>query len=125
MVQDPGRVAARPSGPPEDPFFRRHRPVWRDLVYPPLLGHELAADHPWTRCLARSASAVLGRRAMVTAAEFPCDAFLLQNFFGIPTLVFGPCGGGAHNVDEFVTTASVIRTAESILTAALLWCGGR
>jgi acetylornithine deacetylase len=58
------------------------------------------------------------------AAEFPCDAFLLQNLFGIPTLIFGPAGAGAHNADEYVTTSSIIRTAESILTAALIWCQG-
>jgi len=107
-----------------DPFFSRHRPRWRDIVYPPLLGHELPADHAWTRCLEQSASAVLRHRVKAAAAEFPCDAFLLQNLFGIPTLIFGPGGAGAHNADEYVTTSSVIRTAESILTAALLWCNG-
>jgi len=106
----------------KDPFFRMHRPEWRDLVDPPLQPHELAADHPWTSCLERAATAVLRRPATVTAAEYPCDAFLLQNHFGIPTLLFGPEGGGAHNQDEYVTTRSLIRTAEVVLTAALLWC---
>ena len=59
----------------------------------------------------------------LTASEWPCDAFLNQRHFGIPTLVFGPRGAGAHNVDEYVLTASVLRTAEAYLVAALSWCG--
>ncbi len=104
-----------------DPFFSVHTPRWQDIVYPPLAGHELPADHPWTRCLTAAASAVLRRRVAATAAGFPCDAFLMQNHFGIPTLIFGPAGGGAHNVNEYVTISSVIRTAEVLLAAALTW----
>ena len=36
-----------------DPFFREHPLEVRRLVDPPLEGHELAADHPWTRLPAR------------------------------------------------------------------------
>jgi len=107
-----------------DPFFSVHHPRWQDVVYPPLSGHELPAGHPWTGCLTESASAVLRRPVAASAAEFPCDAFLIQNHFGIPTLIFGPSGGGAHNVDEYVTISSVLRTAEVLLTAALIWCNG-
>lgn len=106
-----------------DPFFRYHPPAWHDIVASPLLGHELSAHHPWTLCLGRQATAVLGREAAVTAAEYPCDAFINQRLFGIPTLLFGPCGAGAHNADEYVTTASVLQTSEVLLAAALEWCG--
>ncbi len=108
----------------QDKFFRAHPPEWHALFDPPLLGHELEANHPWTKCLARSASNVLGKKIPVTAAEFPCDAFLIQREFGIPTLLFGPSGAGAHNADEYVDVSSVFRTAEALLTAALEWCGG-
>jgi len=106
-----------------DPFFSKHPlEVWR-LVDPPLLGHELAADHPWTRCLHGAARAVLGgERAPLSAAEWPCDAFLCQRYFGIPTLLFGPRGAGSHNANEYVEVASVLRTAEVYLAAALDWC---
>lgn len=106
-----------------DPFFRSHPPRWDDIVHPPLLGHELAAEHPWTRCLAASATACLGSTVPVGAAPYPCDAFLLQREFGIPTLLFGPCGSGAHNADECATVRSIHQTAEVLLTAALQWCG--
>lgn len=106
-----------------DPFFREHPLDVLRLVDPPLEGHELAADHPWTRCLHGAARGVLGPEVPLTAAEWPCDAFLTQEHFGIPTLVFGPRGAGAHNADEYVETASVLRTAEVYLAAALEWCG--
>jgi acetylornithine deacetylase len=106
-----------------DPFFNNHPPGWRALFDPPLFGHEVEANHPWTECLARSASNALGKTVPVTASEFPCDAFLLHREFGIPTLLFGPSGGGAHNSDEFVDINSVVQTAEVMLTAALEWCG--
>jgi len=107
-----------------DPFFRTHPVRVRRFVDPPLLGHELAADHPWTRCLYGSARAVLGRAARLSASQWPCDAFLVQRHFGIPTLLFGPRGAGSHNANEYVELPSVLRTAEVYLAAALEWCGG-
>lgn len=106
-----------------DPFFRAHPVEVVRLVDPPLEGHELPADHPWTRCLHGAAAAVLRHAVPLTAAEWPCDAFLCQRHFGIPTLVFGPKGAGAHNADEYVAVASLLRTAETFLAAALEWCG--
>jgi len=106
-----------------DPFFRKHPPEWKPLVDPPLRGHELARSHPWTKCLRGAAEAVLRKPVPVTAAEYPCDAGIAQGGFGIPTLLFGPAGAGAHNVDEYVEIPSVLRTAEVLLAAALAWCG--
>ena len=107
----------------KDPFFRKHPPEWRDILHPPLVGHELAAGHPWTRCMHKAAVATLGREVPVSAAEYPCDAFIINNYFHIPTLLFGPSGAGAHNVDEYVDVESVFRTAEALLVATLVWCG--
>jgi acetylornithine deacetylase len=106
-----------------DPFFRANRPAWYLLTEPPLLGHEIAADHPWTECFLRSASGVLGHAPAVTAAPFPCDAFLIHREFGVPTLLFGPCGAGGHNANEYAEIESVLGTAAVYLAAALNWCG--
>ena len=70
-----------------------------------------------------AARKVLGHEPVVSAAPYPCDAFLLHREFGIPTLLFGPCGAGAHNADEYVEVQSLIRTAEVLTAAALEWCG--
>jgi acetylornithine deacetylase len=64
----------------------------------------------------------LGKEPVITAAPFPCDASLMSVDYGIPTLVFGPRGAGAHNKDEYVEVKSVMETAEVLLTAALDWC---
>jgi acetylornithine deacetylase len=106
----------------EDPFFSIYRPEWKAIVDPPLLGHELPVDHDWTKSLFSCATAALGTAPALTAAEYPCDAFINQREFGIPTLVFGPRGAGAHNVDEYVEVRSVLQTAEVLLTTALQWC---
>jgi acetylornithine deacetylase len=106
-----------------DPFFKRFPPQWKPVVDPPLLGHELPERHPFTRTMSAAADASLAREAPVSASEWPCDAFVNQREFGIPTLVFGPEGAGAHNVNEYVKVRSVIQTAETLLTTALLWCG--
>jgi acetylornithine deacetylase len=107
-----------------DPFFRTNPIAWRPLFDPSLLGHELAEDHPWTRRMAEAATTVTGRPVVITAAPYPCDAFLMHREFGIPTLLFGPTGAGAHNADEYVDFASIMTTAEVLLSAALEWCGG-
>jgi acetylornithine deacetylase len=107
-----------------DPFFRQYAIEWKPLYDPPLLGHELAEAHPWTECMRSSAQHVQGIAPVISVAPYPCDAFLLQREFGIPVLLFGPRGGGAHNPDEYVEVTSVITTAEVLLTAALQWCNG-
>ncbi len=105
-----------------DAFFRAHPVHWKPFYDPPLLGHELPETHPWTQCLAAAAGGVCGKQPRISAAPYPCDAFLLQREFGIPTLLFGPAGGGAHNPDEYVDVESILLTAESLLAATLLWC---
>jgi acetylornithine deacetylase len=108
-----------------DPFFRLHPILVKPLTEEPLLGHELPVEHPWSQCMIASASVALGKAPTVTAASYPCDAFLIHREFGIPTLLFGPRGGGAHNPNEYVEVESVIETAEVLLTAALQWCSER
>jgi acetylornithine deacetylase len=104
-----------------DPFFRKYPVEWQPLIGGPLYGHEIPEDHPWLRCFEQSARRVLGEPAVTTAAPYPCDAGLIHRDFGIPTLLFGPRGAGAHNPDEYVEFDSVIRTAEVLLAAALAW----
>jgi acetylornithine deacetylase len=41
---------------------------------------------------------------------------------GIPTVVFGPAGAGAHAAEEWVDLDSVVRCAETLLAAAERWC---
>jgi acetylornithine deacetylase len=104
-----------------DPFFSKYPVEWLPLIGGPLYGQEVDADHPWLRCMEQSAATVLSKPAVCTAAPYPCDAGLIHRDFGIPTLLFGPCGSGAHNPNEAVDFDSVLRTAEVLLTAAMAW----
>ena len=106
-----------------DRFFSTYVPKWRPVVDPPLLGHELAASHDLTTSLSRNVGYVLGTAPIVTAAEYPCDAFLNQIYFGMPTLIFGPRGAGPHNANEYVELKSVMETAEALLATTMDWCG--
>ena len=106
-----------------DRFFSTYVPRWKPIVDPPLLGHELAANHELTSSLSRNLGHVIGTKPLVTAAEYPCDAFLNQNYFGMPTLIFGPRGAGPHNANEYVELKSVLETAEVLLATTMEWCG--
>jgi acetylornithine deacetylase len=106
----------------KDPFFRDHPLFWKPAYDPPLVGHALAADHPWARTFVESASAAMGDPVRVTAAPYPCDAGLVQREFGVPALLFGPRGAGAHNPDEYVEVESVLEAATVLLAATLEWC---
>jgi hypothetical protein len=94
-----------------DPFYRTYPISWKPFYDPPLLGHERSESHGWTKCLASAVSGVCAKEVTVAAGVYPCDAFLLQREFGIPTLLFGPSGAGAHNPDEYVELDSILRTA--------------
>ena len=106
-----------------DPFFSAYPVTWKPLFDPGLQGHAVPLDHDWIQTLSTNATRVMEQPAVVTAAEYPCDAFLNERF-GMTTLIFGPRGAGAHNANEYVEISSVMTTARVLLCAALDWCGG-
>jgi acetylornithine deacetylase/succinyl-diaminopimelate desuccinylase family protein len=71
--------------------------------------------------LARAAGAVTGRPAELYGETYWMDAAFTQAS-GIPTVVFGPGGHGAHAVDEWVDLASVDACAEGLVRAARELC---
>ena len=50
------------------------------------------------------------------------DAALFQ-VAGIPTVVFGPKGGGYHAEVEWVETESVVQAARSLVATIVEFCG--
>jgi acetylornithine deacetylase len=71
--------------------------------------------------VARAAERVSGRPAELYGETYWMDAALIQAA-GIPTVVFGPGGEGAHSVDEWVDLASVDACAEGLVAAARELC---
>lgn len=95
-----------------DPAFRAT--VRRDLVRSPL---ETLADAAILRAVQQAAAGVLGRPVEPAGVSFWTDAASLHEA-GIPTVLFGPLGAGAHAVEEWVELASVQSCAEVYLATA-------
>ena len=68
-----------------------------------------------------NAAAVLGKTPEIVGVPFWTDAALFAAA-GIPTVVFGPGGAGAHEQTEWVDLDDVERTAEILLRTALEFC---
>jgi acetylornithine deacetylase len=71
--------------------------------------------------LLRNAADVIGERPEIVGVPFWTDAALFAAA-GIPTVVFGPGGAGAHEETEWVDLDHVERTAEILLRAATEFC---
>jgi acetylornithine deacetylase len=89
-----------------------------------LPGSAILETEPLVRELAACATEVLGRRPPVAGIEGPCDMFILHEF-GIPAVLWGPCGGNAHAADEYVELDSVVEAAQALLLFVVRWCGLR
>jgi acetylornithine deacetylase/succinyl-diaminopimelate desuccinylase-like protein len=82
---------------------------------------EVAADAPIVDAVRRHAVTVLGRQPATIGHAAWMDAAVLSTA-GIPTVVFGPSGDGAHAVEEWVDVSSVERCAEVLAAVAREWC---
>ena len=79
---------------------------------------ETAAHEPIVRSVARAVAARLGREARLAGAPYWMDAALIAGE-GIPTVVFGPTGGGMHAADEWLHIPS-LHACEDVLLDAIL-----
>ena len=82
---------------------------------------ETPRDSPVVELVSRCAEPVLGSAPEVIGVPFWTDAALLAAA-GIPTVVFGPRGEGAHADAEWVDLDSVEQLAEILLAAAADFC---
>jgi len=99
-----------------DPAFRAT--VRRDLVRSPL---ETPVGAPIISAVRQAAGDALDRLVEPAGVSFWTDAASLHEA-GIPTLLFGPLGAGAHAVEEWVDLASVQTCAEIYLATAAAFC---
>jgi acetylornithine deacetylase len=79
-------------------------------------------DAEVVQAIARAAEAVSGRPAELYGETYWMDAAFIQAA-GIPTVVFGPGGEGAHAVEEWVDLESVEACAQGLFLAARDLCG--
>ncbi|MCC6265646.1 MAG: M20/M25/M40 family metallo-hydrolase [Bryobacterales bacterium] len=62
-------------------------------------------------------------RARVEGLDAPSDMYIFQNCFDIPAIMWGPEGGGAHQADEFVDLASLVKSTRVLAQFVCRWCG--
>jgi acetylornithine deacetylase len=99
-----------------DPTF--NAAVRRELDRAPL---ETSPDSGIARTVQKAADRVLGRPVEIAGVPFWTDAALLSAA-GVPSLLFGPSGSGAHAAEEWVDLDSVKACADIYLAAALDFC---
>ena len=77
---------------------------------------EAAVDHPFVELVCRAAGT-----AKQVGVPFWTDAALVAEA-GVPTVLFGPVGEGAHAAVEWVDLGSLERVREVVLDVATSWC---
>lgn len=88
------------------------------LVRPPF---EVEPDAAVVAAMGRASQAVTGHQAEPHGETYWMDAALIQAA-GIPTVVFGPSGAGAHAAEEWVDLASVEVCTDALVAAARELC---
>lgn len=83
---------------------------------------EIDAASPIVTTLRGQAAALLGHAPDLIGKTFWMDSALLATA-GIPTVIFGPGGEGAHAVVEWVDLAQVAQCAEIYAATARAFCG--
>lgn len=64
-----------------------------------------------------------GSPALIEGLDAPSDMYIFQNCFHIPAIMWGPDGGGAHQADEFVDVASLVKATRVLAQFVCQWCG--
>ena len=83
---------------------------------------EVSRDEPIVQAVYRHAAAILGQEPDIIGATAWMDSAILSAA-GIPTVIFGPGGEGAHAVVEWVDLEQVQRCVEVLVATAEEFCG--
>ncbi|RPJ24231.1 MAG: ArgE/DapE family deacylase [Chloroflexi bacterium] len=83
---------------------------------------ETREDAEIVQALQAASVGVLNHPLQISGVQFWTDAAILSAA-GIPSVLFGPSGSGAHAVEEWVDLASVKTCAEIYLATATSFCG--
>jgi acetylornithine deacetylase len=83
--------------------------------------YEVADGHPIAQTVARAAQRISGRPQPVGGMSFWTDAAVLGEA-GIPSVLYGPGGGGLHSTEEFVVLEDVLTCRDVLAELADEWC---
>jgi acetylornithine deacetylase/succinyl-diaminopimelate desuccinylase-like protein len=84
--------------------------------YPPW---ETSADHAFVQRFAEAYAAEAGHAPEFAMQEGVADSNYFAADLGIPTIQFGPRGGGGHQCDEWVDIPSIAATVRVLLRLAV------
>jgi acetylornithine deacetylase len=84
---------------------------------------EVPDDELIVRAVARAAAATAGQPAKLAGASYWADAAFIAGA-GIPTVLFGPDGDGAHAREEWVSLPGTVACARTLTAAAEDFCRG-
>lgn len=82
---------------------------------------EISADDDFVALAAQAAGEVLPEPARIGGASYWADAAFIAAV-GIPTVLFGPGGGGAHAIEEWVSLADTAAVARVLIDLARRFC---
>ena len=99
-----------------DPDFRAE--IEPGLVRSPF---EIGEDAPIVQALGQAAASRLGYVPKLRAEPFWTDCAILAEA-GVPSLLFGAAGGGAHAAEEWAEEPSVETLADILTDAAVAFC---
>ena len=83
---------------------------------------EVGKDEDVVADVSAAAATVLGTPPAIAGASYWADAAFIAAA-GIPTVMFGPGGEGAHAVEEWVSIADTVAVARTLVAAAQELCG--
>src|SRR3954447_16432505 len=83
---------------------------------------EVDAESEFVHAVRESATEVLGSAPKIAGASYWADAAFISAA-GIPTVMFGPSGEGAHAVEEWVSLADTEAVTRTLIALAARVCG--
>jgi acetylornithine deacetylase len=106
----------------QDAVLKENRPEV-EYVIRWIPGTSIPPDHHLVRTVAEGSAAVLGTAPEIKGAPFPCDMFIFNDEFGIPGVILGPGGAGAHAPDEYVEVSDLIKLSQIYALSVIGWFG--
>ncbi len=82
---------------------------------------EVGQDHPFVQLCRQHLAQATGRPAVVGGVSYWCDAALIAAA-GVPAVILGPLGAGAHGVVEWIDLDSVQQCADVYTAVAQAFC---
>lgn len=79
-------------------------------------------DSTFVKALQKTGSVIYGAPLELTGASGGLDARFGQ-YFGVPSLSYGPTGGNYHGVDEYIDLPSLMRVTKTLALFIVEWCG--